>query len=158
MPTPSPRRTPHANFAGTWTEDKSGQTNPTHWYLIWEIKQTDTEITISSMTMDPEKPEQTKPPEVRTFNLTGEELSTKDNSVAEVSVTDVRSASWHSDGKVLELLTRSTLIMSNQRLGRELQERLQIDGGVLTVTTHFESAEMIPRDTTAVFRRHINRP
>jgi hypothetical protein len=150
-PRPSPPRTPHANFAGRWTEDKSGQTNPSNWYLIWEVKQTDAEITISSTAVYPDY-RRTDSHGVTTFNLEGQELTTQKGEVEEV-----RSASWHDEGRVLELLTVMIATTPQGKVGGQEKQRWQIVDGVLKVTSHAEWGGD-SRDTTAVFRRHINRP
>ena len=160
------------NFAGTWTLDKSKSQglNPRQQNaesVSWSVTQTDKEITIDEKITGGQM---SGPPGggpagggggggrgmgggfggPRTFNLDGSETS------GEMGRGKfVRKATMSSDGKTLELVTKSTLqgqdgevtITSNDKLS------LSADGKVLTVVRHSEGGPRGPQDSTLVFNK-----
>jgi len=155
-----------ANFAGTWTLDKgksqglSGRMQNAE-SVSWVITQTDKQLTIE------EKVTGGNPPAngggtgqgpgrgmggfggPRTFNLDGSETS-GDMGRAKF----VRKATVSSDGKTIELTTKTTFQGQEGEVTSTSNDKLTMsaDGKTLTVTRHSES----PRgnqDSTLVFNK-----
>jgi len=157
-----------ANFGGTWTLDKSKSQglNPRLQNadsVSWVITQTDKEITIE------EKVTGGNPPAggpggpgggggrgmggfggPRTFNLDGSETSADMGGRGKVA----RKATLSSDGKTLELTSKSTFEGPNGEVTATTTEKLQLsgDGKTLTVTRHSESPRGA-QDSTLVFNK-----
>jgi hypothetical protein len=153
-----------ANFAGTWTLDKSKSQglNPRQQNaesVSWVITQTEKEITIE------EKITGGNPPAggpggggggrgmgmggPRTFNLDGSETSSENERGK-----TVRKATVSADGKTIELSSKSTFQGPNGEVTLNSNDKLQLsaDGKTLTVNRHSES----PRgnqDSTLVFNK-----
>lgn len=154
-----------ANFAGAWTLDKSKSQglNPRQQNaesVSWVITQTEKEITIEEKITAGNPPAGGGPGGgggrgmggfggPRTFNLDGSETS----SETERGKT-VRKATLSSDGKTLELSSKSTFNGPNGEMTLTSNEKLQLsaDGKVLTVTRHSESPRG-PQDSTLVFNK-----
>ena len=153
------------NFAGTWTLDKSksqglSQRQENAESVSWNVTQTDKEITIE------EKVTGGTPPSggpgggpgggggrgmggPRTFNLDGSETS------GEMGRGKfARKATLSSDGKTLELVTRTTFQGPEGEVTATSSEKLSLsaDGKVLTVVRHVESPRG-PQDSTLVFNK-----
>lgn len=159
-----------ANFAGTWTLDKSKSQglNPRQQNaesISWVITQTEKEITIE------EKITGGNPPAgapvgggpgagggggrgmgmggPRTFNLDGSETSTENERGK-----TVRKATVSADGKTIELSSKSTFQGPNGEITLNSNDKLQLsaDGKVLTVNRHSESPRGA-QDSTLVFNK-----
>ncbi|HKV34228.1 MAG TPA: hypothetical protein VJP89_07905 [Pyrinomonadaceae bacterium] len=158
-----------ANFAGTWTLDKSKSQglNPRQQNaesVSWVITQTEKEITIE------EKSTGGNPPAggpggpggggggrgmgggfggPRTYNLDGSETS----SETERGKT-VRKATVSGDGKTIEMTSKSTFNGPNGEITLNSNDKLVLsgDGKVLTVTRHSESPRGA-QDSTLVFNK-----
>lgn len=158
-----------ANFAGTWTLDKSKSQglNPRQQNaesVSWVITQTEKEITIE------EKTTGGNPPAggpggpggggggrgmgggfggPRTFNLDGSETATENERGK-----TVRKATVSADGKTIDLTSKSTFNGPNGEITLNSSDKLVLsgDGKMLTVNRHSES----PRgnqDSTLVFNK-----
>ncbi len=149
------------NFAGTWTLDKSKSQGLSPRVqgadsVSWTIIQTDKAITVEekvtggAMTGGPGGgggrggfggP--------RTYNLDGSE-TTADMGRGKAT----RKASWSSDGKTLELSTKSVFQGQDGEVTMTSTEKLQLsgDGKTLTVTRHSEGPRG-PQDSTYVFTK-----
>src|SRR6266851_9464397 len=149
------------NFAGTWTLDKSKSQGLSPRVqgadsVSWTIIQTDKAITVEekvtggAMTGGPGGgggrggfggP--------RTYNLDGSE-TTADMGRGKAT----RKASWSSDGKTLELSTKSVFQGKDGEVTMTSTEKLQLsgDGKTLTVTRHSEGPRG-PQDSTYVFTK-----
>lgn len=157
-----------ANFAGTWTLDKSksqglsGRMQNAE-SVSWVITQTDKELTIEEKVTGGNPPNgggtgQGGPGRgmggggfggPRTFKLDGSETS-GDMGRAKF----VRKATLSSDGKTLELTTKTTFQGPDGEVTSNSNDKLALsgDGKTLTVTRHSES----PRgnqDSTLVFNK-----
>ena len=162
-----------ANFAGTWTLDKSKSQglNPRQQNaesVSWVITQTEKEITLE------EKITGGNPPSggqaggapgggggqgrgmgggfggPRTFNLDGSETSGETGRGK-----FVRKATVSSDGKTIDLVTKSTFQgQDGNEMTLTSSDKLQLsaDGKVLTVNRHLESPRG-PQDSTLVFNK-----
>jgi hypothetical protein len=154
-----------ANFAGTWTLDKSKSQglNPRQQNaesVSWVITQTDKEITIE------EKTTGGNPPAggpggpggggrgmgmggPRTFNLDGSETSSENERGK-----TVRKATVSGDGKMIELSSKSTFQGPNGEVTLNSNDKLQLsaDGKTLTVNSHRESPRGA-QDATLVFNK-----
>lgn len=153
-----------ANFAGTWTLDKSKSQglNPRQQNaesISWVITQTEKEITIE------ERITGGNPPAgapggggggrgmgmggPRTFNLDGSETSTENERGK-----TVRKATVSADGKTIELSSKSTFQGPNGEISLNSNDKLQLsgDGKVLTVNRHSESPRGA-QDSTLVFAK-----
>lgn len=154
-----------ANFAGTWTLDKSKSQglNPRQQNaesISWVITQTEKEITIE------ERITGGNPPAgapgggggggrgmgmggPRTFNLDGSETSTENERGK-----TVRKATVSADGKTIELSSKSTFQGPNGEISLNSNDKLQLsgDGKVLTVNRHSESPRGA-QDSTLVFTK-----
>ena len=158
-----------ANFAGTWTLDKSKSQglNPRLQgadSVTWTITQTDKTITVEEKVaggqmaagpgggaggqgggrggMGMGGP--------RTFNLDGTE-TTADLGRGKVA----RKATWSGDGKTLELVSKTTFQgQDGNEVTSTTTEKLAVsgDGKVLTVTRHSEGPRG-PQDSTYVFTK-----
>jgi hypothetical protein len=155
-----------ANFGGTWTLDKSKSQglNPRQQNaesVSWVITQTEKEITIEEKTTGGNPPSGAPggggggrgmgggfggP---RTFNLDGSETSSENERGK-----TLRKATLSSDGKTLELSSKSTFNGPNGEMTLTSNDKLQLsaDGKVLTVTRHSESPRG-PQDSTLVFNK-----
>ena len=166
-----------ANFAGTWTLDKSksqglNQRLQNAESVSWVIAQTDKDITIEEKLTGGAPPSGAPgggpPPSgvgpgtgggggrgmggfggPRTFALDGSETSA-DMGRGKV----VRKATVSSDGKTLELTSKATFQGPEGEITSTTTEKLQLsaDGKVLTVTRHSESPRG-PQDSTLVFNK-----
>ena len=165
-----------ANFAGTWTLDKSksqglNQRLQNAESVSWVIAQTDKDITIEEKVTGGAPPSGAPaggPPAgerpaggggggrgmggfggPRTFTLDGSETSA-DMGRGKV----VRKATVSSDGKTLELTSKATFQGPEGEITSTTTEKLQLsaDGKVLTVTRHSESPRG-PQDSTLVFTK-----
>lgn len=158
-----------ANFAGTWTLDKSKSQglNPRQQNaesVSWVITQTDKEITIE------EKTTGGNPPAggpggpggggggrgmgggfggPRTFNLDGSETSSENERGK-----TVRKATVSADGKTIEMTSKSTFNGPNGEITLNSSDKLVLsgDGKMLTVTRHSESPRGT-QDSTLVFNK-----
>jgi hypothetical protein len=167
-----------ANFAGSWTLDKSKSQSLSPRMqnaesAAWVITQTEKEITIEEkVTGGPPAggapaggPPAGGPPGggpgggggggrgmgggPRTFNLDGSETS------GEMGRGKfVRKATVSGDGKTIELTTKSTFQGPEGEVTSTSNDKLQLsaDGKVLTVTRHSESPRG-PQDSTLVFNK-----
>jgi hypothetical protein len=150
------------NFAGTWTLDKSksqglSQRAQNAESVSWVITQTDKEITIEEKVtgapatgggpggggmgrgmMGP-----------RTYNLDGSE-TTGEMGRGKFA----RKATVSSDGKTLELVSKSTFQGPDGEVTSTSTDKLQLsdDGKVLTVVRHIESPRGA-QDSTLVFNK-----
>ncbi|HXQ74162.1 MAG TPA: hypothetical protein VN844_26900 [Pyrinomonadaceae bacterium] len=158
-----------ANFAGTWTLDKSKSQglNPRQQNaesVSWVITQTDKEITIE------EKTTGGNPPAggpggpggggggrgmgggfggPRTYNLDGSETSSENERGK-----TVRKATVSGDGKTIEMTSKSTFQGPNGEVTLNSSDKLVLsgDGKSLTVTRHSESPRGA-QDSTLVFNK-----
>ena len=154
-----------ANFAGTWTLDKSKSQglNPRQQNaesISWVITQTEKEITIEEKITGGGQPG--GPPGggggrgmgggfggPRTFNLDGSETSSENERGK-----TVRKATVSADGKTIELSSKSTFQGPNGEVTLNSNDKLQLsdDGKVLTVNRHSESPRGA-QDSTLVFNK-----
>ena len=151
-----------ANFAGTWSLDKTksqglsqGMMNAES--VIWTITQDDKQISIDSKVTGGQAPATppaggggNRPPAgPRTFTLDGKEATSE-----AMGGTNTTKATWSSDGKTLELSS----VRAGSRDGQEFKfttvEKLSLsgDGKTLTVARHSESPRG-PQDSTLVFNK-----
>jgi hypothetical protein len=155
-----------ANFAGTWTLDKTksqglsqGMMNAES--VTWTITQDDKTIAIDSKVVGGQPPAGGAPPGgggrgpgggapgPRTFNLDGKEATAE-----AMGGTNTTKATWSSDSKTLELSS----VRAGSRDGQEFKftttEKLSMngDGKVLTVNRHSESPRGA-QDSTLVFNK-----
>lgn len=159
-----------ANFAGTWTLDKSksqglNQRQQNAESVSWVITQTEKEITIEEK-MTGGNPPAGGPPGggpgggggqgrgmgmggPRTFNLDGSETST-DTGRGKV----VRKATVSADGKTIELSSKATFQGPEGEITTTSTDKLQLsaDGKMLTVNRHSESPRGA-QDSTLVFNK-----
>ena len=158
-----------ANFAGTWTLDKSKSQglSPRHQNaesVSWVITQTEKEITIEEKITGGNPPAGGGPGGggqgggqgrgmgmggPRTFNLDGSETST-DTGRGKV----VRKATVSADGKTIELSSKATFQGPEGEINTTSSDKLQLsaDGKVLTVNRHSESPRGT-QDQTLVFNK-----
>ena len=158
-----------ANFAGTWTLDKSksqglNQRLQNAESVSWVITQTDKEITIEEKVTGGNPPAGGAPGGPgggggrgmgggfggpRTFNLDGSETSA-DMGRGKVA----RKVTVSADGKTLELTSKATFQGPEGEVTSTTTEKLQLsgDGKTLTVTRHSESPRG-PQDSTLVFNK-----
>lgn len=156
-----------ANFAGTWTLDKSKSQglNPRQQNaesVSWVITQTEKEITIEEKIAGGNPPAGGAPGGPggggggrgmgggpRTFNLDGSETSSENERGK-----TVRKATVSGDGKTIELSSKSTFNGPNGEMTLTSNDKLVLsaDGKVLTVTRHSESPRG-PQDSTLVFNK-----
>lgn len=161
-----------ANFAGTWTLDKSKSQglNPRQQNadsVSWVITQTEKEITIDEKVQGGNPPAGAPaggPPAggggggrgmgggmggPRTYNLDGSETTTENERGK-----TVRKAILSSDGKTLELTSKSTFSGPNGEITATSSDKLSLsgDGKVLTVNSHRESPRGT-QDATLVFNK-----
>jgi hypothetical protein len=158
-----------ANFAGTWTLDKSksqglNQRLQNAESVSWVIAQTDKDITIEEKITGGNPPAGGPPGGgpgggggrgmggfggPRTFALNGSETSA-DMGRGKV----VRKATVSADGKTLELTSKATFQGQEGEVTSTTTEKLQLsaDGKTLTVTRHSESPRG-PQDSTLVFNK-----
>jgi hypothetical protein len=163
-----------ANFAGTWTLDKSksqglNQRLQNAESVSWVIAQTDKDITIEEKITGGNPPAGGAPAGgpggggggggrgmgmggfggPRTFNLDGRETSA-DMGRGKVA----RKATVSGDGKTLELTSKATFQGPEGEVTTSTSEKLQLsaDGKTLTVTRHSEGPRG-PQDSTLVFNK-----
>ena len=156
-----------ANFAGTWTLDKSKSQglNPRQQNaesVSWVITQTEKEITIEEKTTGGNPPAGGPPGGgpggggggrgmggPRTFNLDGSETSSENERGK-----TVRKATVSADGKTIDLSSKSTFQGPNGEVTLNSSDKLQLsaDGKVLTVSRHSESPRGT-QDSTLVFNK-----
>ena len=160
-----------ANFAGTWTLDKSKSQglNPRQQNaesVSWVITQTEKEITLEEKITGGNPPAGGAPAGgpgggqgggrgmgmgggPRTFNLDGSE-TTSENERGKT----VRKATVSADGKTIELSSKSTFQGPNGEITATSTDKLQLsaDGKVLTVNRHSESPRGA-QDSTFVFNK-----
>jgi len=161
-----------ANFAGTWTLDKSKsqglnprQQNAESVSLV--ITQTDKEITLEEKITGGNPPAGGQPGGPpgggpgggggggrgmggpRTYNLDGSETSTENERGK-----TVRKATVSADGKTIELSSKSTFQGPNGEITLNSNDKLQLsaDGKVLTINRHSESPRGA-QDSTLVFNK-----
>lgn len=167
---------PPANFAGTWTLDKSksqglNQRQQNAESVSWVITQTEKEITLEEK-MTGGTPPAGGPPAggapaggppgggggqgrgmgmggPRTFNLDGSETATENERGK-----TVRKATVSADGKTIELSSKSTFQGPNGEVTLNSSDKLTLsaDGKVLTVNRHSESPRGT-QDSTLVFNK-----
>ena len=182
-----------ANFAGTWTLDKSKSQNlnqriqAAEVSVSWIVTQTDKTITIEEkVTGQGAGPGSATPPAgaapagappaggpppaggqgggqgggrgmgggmggPRTFNLDGTETT---GEMMGGRGKFVRTAKWSSDGKTLELISKSTFQREGEEITTTNADKLELsaDGKVLTVARHSESPRG-PQDSTWVLNK-----
>lgn len=156
-----------ANFAGTWTLDKSKSQglNPRQQNaesVSWVITQTEKEITLEEKITGANPPAGGGPGGggggqgrgmgmggPRTFNLDGSETSSENERGK-----TVRKATVSADGKTIELSSKSTFQGPNGEVTLNSNDKLQLsaDGKVLTVNRHSESPRGT-QDSTLVFNK-----
>ena len=162
-----------ANFAGTWTLDKSKSQglNPRQQNaesVSWVITQTEKEITLEEKITGGNPPSGGQASGApgggggqgrgmgggfggpRTFNLDGSETSGETGRGK-----FVRKATVSSDGKTIDLVTKSTFQgQDGNEMTLTSSDKLQLsaDGKVLTVNRHVESPRG-PQDSTLVFNK-----
>jgi hypothetical protein len=161
-----------ANFAGTWTLDKSKSQglNPRQQNaesVSWVITQTDKDITIEEKVTGGNPPAGGSPGGApgggggqgggrgmgmggpRTFNLDGTETATENERGK-----TVRKATVSADGKTIELSSKSTFQGPNGEMSLTSNDKLVLsaDGKSLTVTRHSESPRGA-QDSTLVFNK-----
>ena len=166
-----------ANFAGTWTLDKSKSQglNPRMQgadSVTWTIAQTDKTITVEEKVTGGQMggPGGGAPAGApaggapqggggrggmgmggpRTFNLDGSE-TTAEGARGKVA----RKATWSGDGKTLELVSKTTFQgQDGNEITSTTNDKLSLsgDGKVLTVTHHSEGPRG-PQDSTYVFTK-----
>ena len=160
-----------ANFAGTWTLDKTKSQGldprmQNAESVIWTITQDDKQISIESKVTGGQPPAGSAPPGgrpgggrgmgggiggPRTYNLDGKEVATE--AVGGSTVTT--KATWSSDGKTLELSTSRAGNDANGnafKLGLTDTLSLSADGKALTVSRHSEGPRGT-QDSTLVFNK-----
>lgn len=179
---------PPANFAGTWTLDKSKSQGLSQRIqgvdsVVWTITQTDKNITIDEKITGGQAggpggaapgaapagaPPAGAPPAggqggpgrgmggggnmgPRTFNLDGTETS---GEMMGGRAKFVRTSKWSSDGKTLELITKSTFQREGEEITTTSTDKLELsaDGKVLTIARHSETPRG-PQDSTWVFNK-----
>jgi hypothetical protein len=156
-----------ANFAGTWTLDKgkSQGLSPRAQgadSVTWTITQTDKAITVEEKVTGGTMAGGPGGPGggggggrggfgggPRTYNLDGSE-TTSDMGRGKAT----RKVSWSSDGKTLELSTKSVFQGQDGEVTMTSTEKLQLsgDGKTLSVTRHSEGPRG-PQDSTYVFTK-----
>ena len=154
------------NFAGNWTLDKSKSQNLNRRMqgaesVSWTITQSDKQITIDEKITGGEMAGGGPggggggrggfggPMGPRSYNLDG-----SDAAFEMGPAKGTRKAGWSSDGKTLELTSKSTFNGQNGEVTSTNTEKLQLsgDGKVLTVNSHRESPRG-PQDSTLVFNK-----
>lgn len=156
-----------ANFAGTWALDKAKSQNLGRLQnaesVSWVITQDGKQITIEQkVTGDMGGGPGGGGPGggggrgmgggmggPRTYNLDGSETNFEMGQAK-----GARTAKWLSDGKALELTTKSTFNGPNGEITSTSSDKLQLsdDGKVLTVNQHRETPRG-PQDATLVFNK-----
>jgi hypothetical protein len=88
----------------------------------------------------------------RTFNLDGSETS---GEMMGGRGKFVRTAKWSNDGKMLELISKTTFQREDQEITTTSTDKLELsaDGKVLTVARHSETPQG-PRDSTWVLNKN----
>jgi hypothetical protein len=157
-----------ANFAGTWTLDKSksqglNQRMQNAESVSWVITQTAKDITIEEKITGGNPPAGGGPGGgggggrgmggfggPRTFNLDGSETTGDMGGRGKVT----RKVTVSGDGKTLDLSSKSTFQGPDGEVSATTTEKLQLsaDGKMLTVTRHSEGPRG-PQDSTLVFNK-----
>jgi hypothetical protein len=159
---------PAANFGGAWTLDKAKSQNLNRRMqgadsVTWTITQDDKKITIDEKVTGGETAGGGGgtgggggggrgfggPMGPRSYNLDG-----SDTAFEAGPAKGTRKAGWSSDGKTLELSSKSTFQGPQGEVTSTSSDKLQLsaDGKVLTVATHRESPRG-PQDATLVFNK-----
>jgi hypothetical protein len=150
------------SFAGTWTLDKSksqnlGRRQQGADSVVWTITQNDKQLTIDEKITGGETAgggpggggggggRGFGPVGPRSFNLDG-----SDAAFEMGQAKGIRKATLSSDGKTLELTTKTTF--NEQTFTSTDKLQLSDDGKVLTVNSHRESPRG-PQDSTLVFNK-----
>lgn len=159
-----------ASFAGSWSLDKSKSQNLNRRQqgadsVSWTITQDDKLITIEEKVVGGEMAAGGPgggpggggggrggfggPAGPRSYNLDGSDVAFEAGPAK-----GTRKAAWSSDGKTLELTTKSTFTGPNGEVTLTSTDKLQLsgDGKVLTVNSHRESPRG-PQDSTLVFNK-----
>ena len=165
-----------ANFAGTWTLDKSksqglGRRQQAADSVTWTITQDDTKITVEEKVTGGDMGGGGNGAGAgagagagrgggrgggfggavgpRSYNLDG-----SDTSFEMGPAKGTRKASWSSDGKTLELTSKSTFQGQDGEVTTTSTDKLQLSGDskTLTVNSHRESPRG-PQDSTLVFNK-----
>jgi hypothetical protein len=153
-----------ANFAGTWSLDKTKSQNLSRGMqnaesVSWVITQNDKTISIESKVTGGQPPAGGGPGGggggmggPRVYNLDGTETTSDITGQATGKATS--KATWASDGKVLELSRKSVVTTPNGEVTSTTTQKLELsgDGKVLTVNQHSESPRG-PQDSTLVFNK-----
>ena len=154
-----------ANFAGTWTLDKTksqglsqGMMNAES--VVWTITQDDKTISIDSKVTGGQPPAgggggggrgggMGGP---RTYNLDGKEVTTEGGG--QMGGTNTTKSTWSSDGKTLELSSVRAGSFNGNDFKATSTDKLSLngDGKVLTVARHSESPRGT-QDSTLVFNK-----
>jgi hypothetical protein len=159
-----------ANFAGTWNLDKAKSQGLSQRLqgadsVSWVITQTDKEISIETKITGGQPPAGGAPAGAppggggrgpgmggpQTYKLDGSETNSE-NGTAKTT----RKATWSSDGKTLELSSKSTFTgQDGTERTSASTDKLQLsgDGKVLTVNRHSEGGRGGPQDSTLVFNK-----
>jgi len=139
-----------ANFAGTWTLDKTKTQNlPRQWEsaesIVLEIKQDAKQITLESKVAGSQFQ-----PQPATYNLDGTESSME--MQGRMPGKAILKAAWSSDGNTLELTSKRSGTGPNGEFSFTTVEKLTLsDGGkVLTNVRHSESPRGA-QDSTLVY-------
>jgi hypothetical protein len=155
------------SFAGTWSLDKSKSQNLNRRLqgaesVSWTITQNDKQVIIEEKVTGGEMAGGGAsggggggrggfggPMGPRTYNLDGSDVTFEMGPAK-----GTRKAAWSSDGKTLELTTKSTFTGQNGEQTLTSTDKLQLsgDGKVLTVNSHRESPRG-PQDSTLVFNK-----
>lgn len=155
------------SFAGAWSLDKSKSQNLNRRLqgaesVTWTITQDDKQITIDEKVTGGEMAGGGAPGGggggrggfggpmgPRSYNLDGSDVSFEMGPAK-----GTRKVAWSSDGKTLELTSKSTFSGQNGEQTLTSTDKLQTsgDGKVLTVNSHRESPRG-PQDSTLVFKK-----
>jgi hypothetical protein len=155
-----------ANFGGTWTLDKAKSQGLSQRLqgadsVSWVITQTDKQISLETKIAGGQAPAGGPPgggggrgggmAGPQSYNLDGTE-TTSENGPAKVT----RKASWSSDGKTLELASKTSFTGPDgtERTSNSSDKlSLSGDGKVLTAVRHSEGGRGGPQDSTLVFNK-----
>ena len=142
-----------ANFAGSWSLDKSKSQGLDQRMadadVTWTITQDDSKISIESKVTGGQAPAGgggggRGPGGPRTYTLDGKEVTTEGGG--QMGGTNTTKATWSGDGKTLELTSVRAGSFNGQDFKATSTDKMSLsgDGKVLTVVRHSES----PRGTT----------
>jgi len=153
-----------ANFAGTWSLDKTksqgldGRMQNAE-SVIWTITQDDKTISIDSKVAGGQPPAGGPgsgggrgPAGPRSYNLDGKEVTAE--AGGQMGGSNTTKATWSSDGATLELSSVRTGSFNGNDFKATTNEKLSLsgDGKVLTVNRHSESPRGT-QDSTLVFNK-----